>query len=256
MPCSDGVMNGFSHRRLEQVGSTNDEARRLTQTGAAADCLVVSARTQTGGRGRSGRQWSSPEGNLYCSILVDINGNLRTAAQISFVVAVAVAEAVQALLPQAAVRVKWPNDLLIGATSAALGKGSGILLEAEGDRWLIVGIGINVVTAPPASEALYPPQCLRDLGFVGTDQDVLAALMPRFTHWLDLWRQYGLAPVLQQWRGLAHGIGGPIRVRLDTETLEGVFVNVDAGGGLILDQAGQRRTILAGDVFFPTVKPS
>ena len=179
----------FSLIGLEAVGSTNDEARRLVSEDTAADLLVVTARTQTAGRGRRGRQWRSPEGNLHASVLIRLDRSLAESAQIGFVAALAVVEGLAELVPAADFRCKWPNDVLCNGKKIA-----GMLLETAGDGWLVLGLGVDVAQAPPPGEALYAAIALAELGWSGEAAAVLAAFCRRFGPWLERWRAAGFAP--------------------------------------------------------------
>ena len=238
----------FSLISLDSVGSTNDEARRLALSGAAADLLVVSAREQSAGRGRRGRTWVSPPGNLHCSTLIAIDGNLATAAQLGFAAAVALVDAFRALVPGAPFACKWPNDVLAEGRKCA-----GMLLEPIGTEWLVLGIGVDVVAAPPPGELVYPATSLADLGFAGSASDVLAAFCGAFGPLVHIWRKSGFAPIRAAWIERARGLGEPVVVRLEGETLTGLFAGLDEEGALLLDHASEgRRRILAGDVYFPS----
>lgn len=235
--------------RLDEAGSTNDEARRLALAGAAADCLVISARRQSSGRGRRGRVWISPPGNLHCSLLIRIDGDLGRAAQLGFAAAAALADAFHALVPGIPFTCKWPNDVLAEGRKCA-----GMLLEPVGHDWLILGIGVNVAAAPPPGDLVYPACALADLGFQGDDLDVLAGFCAAFAPLLEQWRTDGFAPVREVWMARARGLGEPVVVRLDGETLSGIFAGLDGEGALLLDQASQGlRRVFAGDVYFPAV---
>ncbi len=235
------------HIRLGSVGSTNDEARRLVSDGTAADLLVISAETQTAGRGRRGRHWESPAGNLHASILIRLDRPLAEAAQIGFAAALAVAEGLEDLVTAAEFRCKWPNDVLCNGKKVA-----GMLLEAAGDGWLVLGLGVDVERAPPPGQSLYAAVALAEVGWTGGVPEVLTAICRRFVPWLEVWRQSGFAPIRHEWIKRARGVGAQVVVRLEAETLAGVFAGLDEEGALLLDQgeAGRRR-ILAGDVFFP-----
>jgi BirA family biotin operon repressor/biotin-[acetyl-CoA-carboxylase] ligase len=243
----------FSLLRLDSVGSTNDEARRLVSEGAAADLLVVTADEQNSGRGRRGRAWVSPPGNLHMSLIIALDRPLHEAAQLGFVAALALAEALAELLPTAHACCKWPNDVLAGAKGETPRKIAGMLLEVAGD-WLVLGLGVNVERAPPPGEALTPAIALAELGFAGDAAPVLAAFCRRFGPWLRAWRAEGFAAIRQPWLDRARGVGEAVVVRLEAETLTGVFTGLDHDGALLLDQGevGARR-IMAGDVFFPAV---
>src|ERR1700727_2136985 len=133
------TFNVQHHERLE---STNDEARQLAAAGAPHG-TVVHADEQSAGRGRFGRTWYSPPGNLYLSVLLRLDRPPERTPELSFVAAITVADAVDALLPkQSRATLKWPNDVLVND-----GKIAGILLE-NADGAQIVGIGLNVLEAP------------------------------------------------------------------------------------------------------------
>lgn len=231
---------------LDSVGSTNDEARHLALSGAGADLLVVSARDQNAGRGRRGRPWVSPPGNLYFSVLIRID-TLPTAAQLGFAAAAALVAALRQLLPGEDFQAKWPNDVLAEGRKCA-----GMLLEAVGTEWLVLGIGVNVVAAPPPVGLNHPACALADLDFAGDAGQVLAAFCAAFRPLLAAWRSQGFSALRQVWLDCARGVGQPTVVRLEHDTQTGVFSGLDEDGALLLDQGplGVRR-ILAGDVFFP-----
>lgn len=232
---------------LEVCGSTNDEARQLAQNGAPEGTLVW-ARRQEYGRGRRGRAWSSPEGNLFMSLVLRPAVPPGQAAQVSFVAAVALGEAVSALIPGAP-RLKWPNDVLIDGAKSA-----GILLESEPGRagavdWLVLGIGVNVHHFPPDLE--YQATSLAAAGAAGVSvETVLERVAASFQAWYQRWLAQGFAPVRAAWLNAAHGLGGPVTVRLSEESFTGHFVDLDAGGALLVETPAGLRTVTAGDIFF------
>ncbi|BBK32059.1 BirA family biotin operon repressor/biotin-[acetyl-CoA-carboxylase] ligase [Stella humosa] len=234
---------------LDAVGSTNDEAFRLAREGAA-EITMVTARSQTGGRGRRGRTWASPPGNLYSSFLLRPDRPAAGLAELSFVAAVAAAEACSGLLPASAgVELKWPNDLLIDGA-----KLSGILVETEqgpdGRPVVALGIGINVAHAPEGTP--YPATALSHHAAVVLE-DVASALGAAVARWYGLWLDQGFAPVRAAWSAAAIRPGRPLSVRIGQETIAGGFAGIDESGALLLDlPAGTRRRVLAGDVIFQT----
>lgn len=232
---------------LDAVGSTNDEAFRLGREGAP-DLSLITARSQNAGRGRRGRNWSSPVGNLYASFLLRPECPVGRLAELGFVASVAAAEACNELLPAPRrVALKWPNDLLLGGAKLA-----GILLETIDEppsgRMVAVGIGINVASAAPG--AAYPTTCLADHGAADLAQlrDALAA---RFADRYRQWRHHGFAPARDAWTAMAMARGRPLTVRIEAETVQGTFGGIDETGALLLDlPSGLRRRVLAGDVMF------
>ncbi|MFD2235063.1 biotin--[acetyl-CoA-carboxylase] ligase [Phaeospirillum tilakii] len=248
----------FTLVALDAVDSTNDEARRRIEAGLAADGLVITAARQSAGRGRRGRVWVSPPGNLHCSLLLAHDGPPAAAAELGFAAVAALAEAVETLLPGVEARCKWPNDLMLrprGGT-APFAKAAGMLLETGGDGWVILGIGVDVAAAPPPAETLHPACALADFGWDGGPAPVLAAFCAVFAPLLAAWRADGFAPVRAAWLARALGLGGPATARLESATLTGRFVALDPDGALVLDQGAAGITrIRAGDVFFPGATP-
>jgi BirA family biotin operon repressor/biotin-[acetyl-CoA-carboxylase] ligase len=229
------------------IGSTNDELKRLAREGAG-EGLVVIAEHQTAGRGRRGRTWVSPPGNLYSSTLVRPDCRAATAAQLGFVAALGVSEAISDLAPQVHTRCKWPNDLLANGKKVC-----GILLETEmvaGDRpdFVILGIGVNLASSP--RDTPYPATSLAEEGApVITPGAMAAAFVRHLAAWLARWREGGFARVREAWLARAMGLGEPIQVRLEHDTLDGCFLDIDDDGALLLGQAEGNRRITAGEIF-------
>jgi BirA family transcriptional regulator, biotin operon repressor / biotin---[acetyl-CoA-carboxylase] ligase len=231
----------------ETIGSTNDELKRLAREGAG-EGLVIIAERQTAGRGRRGRTWVSPTGNLYSSTLVRPNCRASMAAQLGFVAALGVAGAIGELAPHVNLRCKWPNDLLANGK-----KVSGILLETEmaaGELpdFVILGIGVNLASSP--RETPYPASSLADEGAPGVTPPMMAgALIRHFATWLARWRKDGFGPIREAWLARAMGLGEPIQVRLERDTLAGRFLDLDDDGALLLGLPEGSRRIAAGEIF-------
>lgn len=235
----------------EETGSTNDDATEAARRGASEGTLIW-ARRQTKGRGRRGRTWVSPEGNLHLSIVLRPDVPPMRAGEVAFVAALAAADACAALAPKAEIRCKWPNDVL-----AAGRKVGGLLIETSiaGNRleWLVAGIGLNLAAHPEAVE--FPATHLAlQAGRPIAVEEGLAAVATAFAARYRLWQGQGFAPVRSAWLARAAGIGGAIRVRLDDAELSGTFTGIDGDGALTLTLAdGATRRVTAGDVFFPGV---
>jgi BirA family biotin operon repressor/biotin-[acetyl-CoA-carboxylase] ligase len=237
-----GWPQGTGLLRLDEVDSTNLEARRRADAGEAGPLWITAAR-QTAGRGRRGRVWEGGPGNLAATLLLRPEAPPAEAAQLSFAAALAVADTASHFAPQAAVGVKWPNDVLANGR-----KLSGILLEA-GSGWLAIGIGINLAGHPAQTE--FPATSLAALGVTPPSPDTaLAVLAGRFAHWLAVWRAEGFAPLRAAWLARAAGLGAPIRARLPQEERHGAFEGIDASGALLLREPAGVRAITAGEVFF------
>ena len=239
----------FTLVALDRIDSTNEEAHRRARSGAAEGTFIW-AREQTGGRGRRGRIWSSPPGNLYVSLLLRPGVPPAQAAQLGFVAAVAIAETLRASLPaERRVNCKWPNDLLIDGAKVA-----GILPEAEaaGRRVeaLVLGMGINLASHP--ADTPYPATSLRAAGSYVTIETLLESLAGSLHLWYRRWQEAGFAPIRARWLDFAAGLGQAIEIRLESATLKGRFVALDASGALDLEFVdGGHRLVTAGDVFYP-----
>ena len=240
---------------LDQVESTNDEARRLAEAGAE-DGTLVWARVQTKGRGRQGRSFASPPGNLYLSLVLRPECTPAEAAQLSFVAALGVGDGTGSVAPpMIEIRYKWPNDVLFNGR-----KGSGILLESQMTPdgaldWLILGVGVNVQSYP--EDTPFPATSLRFEGAAAEldEKAMLEAFTRHFLTWVNRWLADGFGPVRKAWLSHAKGLNEAIEVRLPNETLSGIFKELDETGALVLELAvGTLRKIAAGDVYFPAAK--
>lgn len=205
--------------------------------------MWLRAERQTAGRGRQGRAWDSPTGNLYVSTLVRLRPNDPPAPTLALVAAVALHASVRALLPTPALRLKWPNDLLLDGAKLA-----GILLERSGDG-VVAGFGVNLAYHPEGLDR--PVTSLAAHDVFATPADLLDRLAERFAAWVATWRHEGLAPVLSAWLTAGHMVGSALSARLaDGSVIDGSFAGLDAGGALLLRLAGgDMRVIHAGDVF-------
>lgn len=237
---------------LDQIDSTNAEARRRAEAGETGP-LWIAARRQSEGRGRRGRRWESDTGNLFATLLTVTCKPPAEAAQVTFVAALAVADLLDAFAAQASVAIKWPNDVLIDGRKA-----SGILVEsgphASGGLWLAVGIGVNLAHAPDEVErpaASLAGHLRGDVAYPPGVEAATEVLADAFAVWWDRWEMLGFQPVLDAWIARCGGLHGPATARLGHETISGVADGVEADGALRLKLPdGTLRLISAGDVFF------
>ena len=209
----------------------------------ASEGLWLRAERQTAGRGRMGRAWASPAGNLYASTPVRLRAGDPAPATLALATAVALDEVVSAYTDAARLAIKWPNDLLLDGA-----KLSGILLERAGDA-VVVGLGVNLAGHPETLDR--PATSLAASGFGAPHPGLfLNDLAAAFARWLATWRA-GLPTIVKRWQDRAHPIGTVLSARLATgETREGLFDGLDASGALKLRLAGGAvETIHAGDVF-------
>jgi len=205
-----------------QLGSTQDQAARLSDRDRGA---IIVAERQTGGRGRLGRAWIAPPGDcLTFSMLLPASASSRVAS-----VAVAVAEGIEAAAGPAppAVRIKWPNDLLIQGKKVA-----GLLIERQGDRE-IVGIGINVTSDRPTLERTPALREATSL-FVHDAAPVdPLALLETVIHRMDVWLARP-QEAAEQWRRRSVTLGRSWRFHCEGRPLTGRAIDVDFDRGLIV----------------------
>jgi BirA family biotin operon repressor/biotin-[acetyl-CoA-carboxylase] ligase len=230
----------FHIQHHERLGSTNDEARQLAASGAPHG-VVVHADEQAAGRGRFGRTWYSPPGNLYLSVLLRLDIPPSRHAELSFVTALTVADAVDALLPkQSKAVLKWPNDVLVND-----GKIAGILVESVDDAQ-IIGIGLNVLESP--RNAPYKTSTLVGAGGLATVDGARDILLESLALHLDAWQEHGFEPIRAAWLARAHPIGTMLRASIGGRTEEGLFAGLDEDGAMLLDTPDGRKRIVAADV--------
>ncbi len=231
-----------------EVASTNTLAMDLAQKGAV-DGTVVIAETQTGGKGRLGRTWTSPRGNLYVSVVLRPAVPISKAPLITLLGAVAVASGIRRHCGVPA-GIKWPNDILLSGK-----KVSGLLTEmsAEPDRirYIVLGIGVNVNMDSRALQPEVRRMSTTLAAAMGITVDRTAFLRALLAE-LDLWYHRflkGDTEVLAAWKELNVTLGHRVAVSGGGGTLEGLARDVDAEGRLILKlDDGTLRQVAAGDV--------
>lgn len=256
---------------LETVGSTNAEAAIRARRGESGP-LWITAQAQTAGRGRLGRSWNSPPGNLYASLLLRDPSPFERAPELAFVAAVALRDAVVAEAPALAPQFgfKWPNDLLLAGDKCA-----GILIEGEVERnksvTVVIGVGVNCAHHPPLAPmlppdveavparaapygeqaVLFPATDLRAHGANVTPEQLFARLSAAVCLRIAEWdRGQGFSKILGAWLSAARGLGEEIRVRQGDREKTGRFVGLDRAGRLVLElPGGAMEKISAGDVF-------
>jgi BirA family biotin operon repressor/biotin-[acetyl-CoA-carboxylase] ligase len=227
---------------FDELGSTNDELRRLAAEGIEEGALVIAER-QTAGRGRRGRVWHSPPGTgLWCSLLLRPPATL-VPSLVPLLLGIAIARAIRACCGVPGL-LKWPNDVLIGG-----GKVAGILCEA-GPGGLVAGFGINV------NQEAFPPELPTATSILlqcgqPTDRALLlrAVLEEAERLYLDACAR-GPAQLLAAATALLSTLGRQVEVQLEGAAVRGLACGLEADGALQLqEEGGARRIIRAGDVY-------
>lgn len=259
---------GYRRIAFDEIGSTNSEGLRRAREGDAGRLWLVTDR-QTAGRGRRGRAWETQRGNLAASLLLVVDQDPVAIARLGFVAGLALDEALRRAAPGLAVRIaldgaepgatgqgrlrlKWPNDLLLDGAKLA-----GILLEAErrpdGRHAVVVGIGVNVVSAPEGLP--FPATALARLGIAVDAAALFLALGDAWASVDAVWAGgEGFAAIRRLWLERAAGVGEDVAVRIGEDVFRGTFETIDETGRLIVRAPdGTRRTIAAGEVHFGAV---
>lgn len=234
------------------IDSTNSEL--LRRPTPAAGTTVLFAERQSQGRGRRGRAWSSPlAANLYVSFARQFAGGLARLGGLSLVAGVATAEALHAL-GHAAVRLKWPNDLVVRDQGArALRKLGGILVEGGGQHAgpvrAVVGAGINLRMPASTTRIDQPWTDLATLDGPPVSRNQLAtALVAHMLPALDLFDREGLAPFLPRQAACDALAGGPVVVYAPGGAHEGVACGIAPDGALRVRIDGREVAFHSGEV--------
>lgn len=236
---------------LPHTSSTNADAFRLAEQ-AAAEGTVVLADTQSGGKGRMGRIWSSPAGvNLYCSIILRPSIPPYEAPQLTFLSAVAVARAIEqvaGLKPE----IKWPNDVLIGGKKVA-GLLNEMSAETDGINFVILGIGVNL----NMTDEQFPPDLrhpatslLLETGRPVGRARFAAVMLNELDRLYATFRRQGFGPVREEWQQRCNAHGRELTVSDGgSEVVRGMFDGIDGFGALLVRRRdGTVERILSGDV--------
>lgn len=258
--------DGYRLAAYDSVGSTNALALERARDGEPGKTWFVTKK-QEAGRGRRGRVWTTPEGNLAATLLLVPDFDLKSAATLGFVAGLSLADALDAVIPNARIGVgvdggtplsggrfelKWPNDVL--ASGAKL---SGILLESamlgENKFALAIGIGVNVVGSP--TDVPYPATSLADLGSKCDAETLFLALSDAWVDNVRAWDEgRGLRTIRQRWLERAAGLGSDVAVQVDGRVVRGIFETIDDECRFVIRTAdGDTVVITAGDVHFGAV---
>ncbi|TET56341.1 MAG: biotin--[acetyl-CoA-carboxylase] ligase [Dehalococcoidia bacterium] len=228
-------------RYFSEIGSTMDAARELAKKGAGEGTIVI-AEAQTHGRGRLGREWLSPKGGIYFTLILRPKISPVNAPRINLMASLAVAATIRKLFGLDA-GLKWPNDVLIEGKKVC-----GILAEMDAEtdvlNFVNLGIGINANTSIPRFEKT-ATSLKHAVGKDISRKEFLGALLVEIEH-----RQASLmeASLLEEWRKLSVTLGKDVRIVAPGEVIVGRAIDVDTTGALIIRQRnGSLKKVVAGD---------
>jgi BirA family biotin operon repressor/biotin-[acetyl-CoA-carboxylase] ligase len=253
----DGLQDGLHTKRFgrsilfsSEVGSTNDLAKEMAMYGACEGTVVI-AETQTGGRGRLGREWASPTGGLWFSLILRPKLRPTEAVKLTFVAGLAVAKVLREVFGLRA-ETKWPNDVLVNGRKIC-----GILTEmnmiGEAVNFVVVGVGVN---ANFDVEKFFPEQLRKvatslenELGRKVRLAELFRSLLERLEDLYGLFAKEGFNSILEEWKNYAGFLGRQVEVTSPTEKLSGLALDVDCEGALVLRLGdGTIRRVFVGDV--------
>ena len=234
---------------LPSCASTNDEAAALARRGAAHGTIVL-ADAQTAGRGRLGRTWWSPPGNVFLSAVLRLAVAPAALPPLTLAVGLGVRAAAAALgVTDAAV--KWPNDVGVFRGTAFV-KLAGVLTETVSRGGtidaVIVGVGVNVDGTPPPELAAIATSIGAERGTAATRAEVLDALLPALEGWIDRFAEGGASAIAAAFRRDAGFLGRDVAVASGATRRAGRVVDVDDDGALVLEAEGRRDRVVAGEV--------
>lgn len=264
----------YSIYLFDTVSSTMDKARELAHNNAGHLSVVV-AKNQTKGRGRLNRTWVSERGGLWFTIILRPKLLPQFAFQVNFAASLALAKTLKQKYGLG-VSVKWPNDILFRDKKLA-GLLSEMATGGDGISFVNIGIGINVNNNPEIDQpnAVSIKNCLsRDLGVKICEMDLLYSFLDCFENHLNQINiqsireqsalqpddtpqnlQAGFKSLMDNWKQLTSTIGRDVRIETFGDVYEGVAVDVDEKGGLIIrDKEGNTKRVIYGDCFYQETK--
>ena len=221
--------------QFDEVESTNDLAFSLAENKQIFANQIIAANKQNKGRGRLNRNWESPKGNLYFSLVLQPKIAIEKTSQISLVAICALQIAVAKIFQQqnivAKIQNKWPNDLLIDQKKVA-----GILLESKISNkicdFVILGIGVNINSNP--TQTLFPSTNIKNFSCEISTSKMLEFFLEEFENLYENWLNFGFKNIRNLWHKNAYNLNSQIRINIDKSVVDGIFQEIDKDGRLII----------------------
>ncbi|MDG7055991.1 MAG: biotin--[acetyl-CoA-carboxylase] ligase [Wolbachia endosymbiont of Meromenopon meropis] len=259
------TFNGFCIYHYEEVSNTNRAALHLIDEKKISTEIVIIADKQTDGRGRDQKSWISPKGNFYASLIINLmynnfdfiptfysrielcndRINLSKLTELTFVTSIAIGDTLSLFIDKSKIQYKWPNDILVDNK-----KISGILLKKKSNSsCLVIGIGININHAP-----LLEATCISRYGRSVSNMDLLKELILNFNKLRKQWTFKGFSPIREMWLKRGFKINEQISIKLAGKLYDGIFIDIDQSGRLVLKQKnGSLIYFHAGELFINSV---
>ena len=236
--------------QFDEIESTNDLAFSLAENKQIFANQIIVANKQNKGRGRLNRNWESPIGNLYFSLVLQPQIAVAKISQISFVAVCALQIAVAKVFKQQKINVdiknKWPNDLLIDQKKVA-----GILLESKISNkicdFVILGIGVNINSNP--TQTFFPSTNIKNFSCEISASKMLEFFLEEFENLYENWLNFGFQNIRNLWHKNAYNLNSQIRINLGNSYAEGIFQEIDEEGNLVIkNHNNETKKISFGDV--------
>ncbi len=239
---------GFRLHALNEVDSTNRIAAEMGREGHPKGTVVV-AEVQKGGKGRLDREWFSPQGGLWMSVLLKPNMAPDDASIITLLAGCAVAAALREDLSVDAT-LKWPNDVLVGNKKVC-----GILTEMDAKdgkvEQIVIGIGINVnnpLEGMPEDVQCKATNIMDILGTIVHRPSLVLSILKEIKVLTKYTRSAeGRAMLLQKWKEMSSTLGTEVAVESTGSTITGKALDLDEKGALIVETENGPKTVLSGD---------
>ena len=249
--CQASKIIGRRIFRYERVASTQDKAKKFAGRGVA-EGTVITAETQTHGKGRLGRRWVSPKGGIWLSIILRPEITPMDVPKITIIASLAVAKAI-AELTRLEVKFKWPNDVLIRPIPGIeFKKVCGVLTEMVSEagkvNYVITGLGINVNNRiPPTLQA--EAISLKDV--VGRNlpkQKLFRKVLEKFNKYYLDFRKKRVGRILKEYKSKSAVLGKEVKIGCPDTVIEGKALDIDEYGALIVETEDGKKRVVAGDV--------
>ncbi len=239
---------GYGRVLRDEVTSTLDVVRDVARDQSGPFWLL--AHRQTAARGRRGRAWQMPSGNFAATLVLRLNEPPARIALRSFVMSLALQRAFAEVTgAPGAFELKWPNDVLLNG-----GKVAGILLESAVPGMLSIGVGVNLVAAPDVADveegAVTPVALAAETGVNCAAEDFLQILAHHFAKVEKQFQTLDFEPIRAGWLAHAARLGETITARTGSDSVTGIFEDVDAAGHLVVRGPRGVTTIAAADIYF------
>ena len=228
---------GWNWQDFEILESTNDYALNQELPNQNSK-LLFSAKTQTKGRGRRGRNWISKMGNLYMSQLFFSSS---TPQALVYITALSLAALIKSHLNHGDLSIKWPNDILIDGK-----KVGGILIEKAYSGAFVIGIGVNLEDAPDSTDIIYPATSLKNYNVIISRENFIAEYLKNFEQNI----KKSFKDIRLEFLSFAYKLKQEITVDVGKRKISGVFQGIDENGFLLLQQGNNTMTINTGEILF------